>query len=337
MDIFSANMDPVADAIKGIGTGFVNNALKKIEIDRQLGKDIYDAAKTEAAINWDRARTRNQNLKTDNLQKLSALFNPESFNQKERAAIGAGAMLGSSSFNDIMKGVDTQQTTGFRADQYAKGTPMAKLSIALDKEISPYRYDSRTGAVYNTMDGTVNIDPNVVNHALNVGLALKVAGGNGTGDGKASGGGKPQTVRLASPSELVTVFSDVIYEKDPLRGMVPRTVRNDKALNEFIAFSEQNGIPMTAENAWLYKAGALVGDMANLPVPVSGVQVNAPVQTPDEKPADVLPGTQAVRDVKRTVSPDMAAGLEMIRQKLRSGRYLNDEEALNALRMLGFE
>lgn len=276
MDIFSANMDPLANAIENIGTGFVNNALKKVEIDRQLGKDIYDAAKTEAAINWDRARTRNQNLKTDNLQKLSALFKPESFNQKEQAALGAGAMLGSSSFNDIMKGVDTQQTTGFRADQYAKGTPMAKLSIALDKEINPYRYDSRTGAVYNTMDGTVNIDPNVVNNAVEVGVKL------------GEKGGRSSTPRIASPAELVTVFSDVIEEKDAFGNTVRRTVRNDKALNEFIAFSHQNGIPMTHENAWLYKAGALVGDMANLPVPVSGVQVNAPVQTPDEKPATAM-------------------------------------------------
>ena len=44
----SANWGPVANAVKTFGNNYANVALKKLELDRQLGKDIYDAAKTEA-------------------------------------------------------------------------------------------------------------------------------------------------------------------------------------------------------------------------------------------------------------------------------------------------
>ena len=323
-DYMSANMDPIVNAIKGFGEGLAGNALKKVQIDRQLGRDIYEAARTEAATNWDKSRTAHQNLKTRNLEELSALFNPGALSGEERTMLGAAAKLGGTSLNDVMKSVGTRHLTGFKDDQYRRGNPATQLSVAIEKPVMPYQMDADTGAILNRMDGTSTVNQAVL-------AASKFLRGN-----PVQGGGSSRP-RIASPSELVTVFSDVIEEKDAFGNTVRRTVRNDKALNEFIAFSHQNGIPMTQENAWLYRVGLLVGEMANQPVPVSSVQATAPVQAPDEKPADVLPGTQAVRDVKRTVSPDMAAGLEMIRQKLRSGRYLNDEEALNALRMLGFE
>ena len=129
----SANWDPVANAVKTFGNNYANTALKKLELDRQLGKDIYDAARTEAATNYDIARTADQKLKTDNLRRLTELFKPEVFTPLQQSSLGAGAMVGDTSLNSILRGSDAAMLSGMKEELYKTGDPTTKLQIALDK------------------------------------------------------------------------------------------------------------------------------------------------------------------------------------------------------------
>ena len=279
-DYMSANIDPVVDAIKSFGTGLAGNALKKVQIDRQLGKDIYDAARTEAATNWDKSRTAHQNLKTRNLEELSALFNPGALSGEERTMLGAAAKLGGTSLNDVMKSVGTRHLTGFKDDQYRRGNPATQLSVALNKAVMPYQMDGDTGAILNRMDGTSTVNQAVL-------AASKFLRGNpvqGGGSAAASGARAP---RLISPTELEAVFEDVIEEKDVYGNPVRRKVRNQKAMDEFVAYCQKTGTPMTAEAAMLYRAG-LLGALQNNQQPNQAPELVIPSGVMGEKTASVV-------------------------------------------------
>lgn len=246
-DYSRADWSPIANAITNIGTGFANNALKKVQIDRQLGKDIYEAARTEAATKLNLAKADGETIRNDNLRKLSGLFDPENYTPQEIGALSGAAMLGSKSYSDAMRGGLYSQQGRFRDEQYRDGDGVQRLSLALGKGVNPYRFDGRTGAVTNGMTGEVNFDPAVVQQVVDVGAALKAAGV----------GSKAKGPRLASPSELKSVFSDLIEEKDFMGNPKRVEVRNKDAENAFVRFCQSNGIPVTSENAMLYRASVL--------------------------------------------------------------------------------
>lgn len=269
LDYSRADWSPIADAIKNIGTGFANNALKKVQIDRQLGKDIYEAARTEAATKLNNAKAAGEEIRNDNLRKLSGLFNPENYTPQELNALGAAATLGSKSYSDAMKGGLYSQQGRFRDEQYQNGDGVQKLSLALGKGLNPYRFDNRTGAVMNGMTGEVNFDPAVVQKVVDVGTALKAAG---VGSRASSKGPK-----LATPSELKSIFAKMVKQEDLMGKEREVEVRDQEAMNEFVQFAQQNGIPATTENAMLYRAGILQAQTPSLvQAPASAAQA-API------------------------------------------------------------
>lgn len=152
-----ADWSPIADAIKGFGTGYANVALKRLELDRQLGKDIYDAAQKESATRLNKAKAEDQELLTAGREQLTEYFDPAQFSPQQLSSIGADALLGSKSVQDALKGADVALTTGLRREQYDNGNPATKLSVALNKVATPYQLDSDTGAVVNKLDGSVEI------------------------------------------------------------------------------------------------------------------------------------------------------------------------------------
>lgn len=325
-DYMSANMDPVVDAIKSFGTGLAGNALKKVQIDRQLGKDIYDAARTEAATNWDKSRTAHQNLKTQNLEDLSALFNPGALSGEERTMLGAAAKLGGTSLNDVMKSVGTRHLTGFKDDQYHRGNPATQLSVAIDKPVMPYHMDADTGAVLNRMDGTSTVNQAVL--AASKFLKGNPAQGGASGRVGGSSGGSGKVPRGISPTELETVFEDVIEEKvygSPVR----RKVRNQKAMDEFVSYCQQTGMPMTAQNAMLFRAG-LLGALQNNQQPNQSQVPVIPSGLMGEKTASVV--TNLPPNIQQYVSllledyRDGKIRREEIEQLLQETGYFNEGE-----------
>ena len=320
-DYMSANIDPVVDAIKSFGTGLAGNALKKVQIDRQLGKDIYDAARTEAATNWDKSRIAHQNLKTRNLEELSALFNPGALSGEERTMLGAAAKLGGTSLNDVMKSVGTRHLTGFKDDQYRRGNPATQLSVAIEKPVMPYHMDADTGAVLNRMDGTSTVNQAVLAASQLINGAANQGGGSGR-VGSASGG-SVKAPRSISPTELETVFEDVIEEKDIYGNPVRRKVRNQKSMDEFVSYCQQTGTPMTAQNAMLFRAGLLKSFAPTQSPVVANAQQQLPVM--GEKTAAVVNGLPA----------DVQGYVAALMQDYETGK-INDVEMQQLLQETGY-
>lgn len=315
-DYMSANMDPIVNAIKGLGEGLAGNALKKVQIDRQLGKDIYDAARTEAATNWDKSRTAHQNLKTRNLEELSALFNPGALSGEERTMLGAAAKLGGTSLNDVMKSVGTRHLTGFKDDQYRRGNPATQLSVAIEKPVMPYHMDADTGAVLNRMDGTSTVNQAVL-------AASKFLKGNPGQGGSSGSAGTDRTPRLISPTELEAVFEDVIEEKDVYGNTVRRKVRNQKSMDEFVSYCQQTGTPMTVQNAMLFRAGLLKSFAPTQSPVVANAQQQLPVM--GEKTAAVVNGLPA----------DVQGYVAALMQDYEAGK-INDVEMQQLLQETGY-
>lgn len=314
-DYMSANMDPIVNAIKGLGEGLAGNALKKVQIERQLGRDIYEAARTEAATNWDKSRIAHQNLKTRNLEELSALFNPGALSGEERTMLGAAAKLGGTSLNDVMKSVGTRHLTGFKDDQYRRGNPATQLSVAIEKPVMPYQMDADTGAILNRMDGTSTVNQ----AALAASKFLRGSPVQGGGSGGASGTRAP---RLISPTELEAVFEDVIEEKvygSPVR----RKVRNQQAMDEFVAYCQETGTPMTVENAMMYRSGIL-GSRPNTTASVAG----------NARPVTSAPQS-ATSAVMQTMPFDVQRYIGLLKQDFDSGK-LSEVELEQLLQETGY-
>lgn len=320
-DYMSANMDPIVEAIKGIGTGLAGNALKKVQIDRQLGKDIYEAARTEAATNWDKSRTTHQNLKTQNLEDLSALFNPGALSGEERTMLGAATKLGGTSLNDVMKSVGTRHLTSFKDDQYHRGNPATQLSVAIEKPVMPYHMDADTGAVLNRMDGTSTVNQAVLAASRLINGTAKQGGGSGRAGGVSDGSVKAP--RSISPTELETVFEDVIEEKDIYGNTVYRKVRNQKSMDEFVSYCQQTGLPMTSSNAMLFRAG-LLGSLTPTQAQVAqSAQPQMPVM--GERTAAVVNGLPA----------EVQAYVGALMQDYEAGK-INDVEMQQLLQETGY-
>ena len=316
-DYMSANMDPIVNAIKGLGEGLAGNALKKVQIDRQLGRDIYEAARTEAATNWDKSRTAHQKLQTKNLEDLSSMFNPGGFSREERNALAAAAKLGSTSMDDVMRSVGTRHITGYKDDQYRKGNAATQLSVALNKAVMPYQMDGNTGAILNRMDGTSTVNQAVL-------AASKFLKGDPAQGGGSGGVGVSRAPRLISPNDLENVFEDVIEEKDVYGNPVRRKVRNQAAMDEFVAYSQRAGIPMTAENAMLYRAG-LLGALQNN-------------QQPNQAPAPVIPSGvmgEKTASVVTNLPPNIQQYVSLLLEDYRD-KKIRPEELAQLLQETGY-
>ena len=230
----SANWDPVANAIKSFGNNYANTALKKLELDRQLGKDIYDAARSEAARNYDIARTEDQKQRTDNIRRLTELFNPEVFTPLQRSSIGAGVMVGDQSLNSILRGADVALQSGMKKEQYDNGDAVTKLSVALDKPVMPYQLDSETGGVLNKITGTVTL-PEILKGVI---------------EGKRTHGEKG----VIDPGDVAQAFQYFVDGLDQLNNPVKRLQRDLNTEKAFYDWCASTGRKPTRSAMYEYIA-----------------------------------------------------------------------------------
>lgn len=170
MNLLNADWSPIANLIAGLGNTAAENALWKQKLARQNGKDMYEAERTKSLTDLNNAKTAQQLFETGNAQKMAGLFDPSQYTAQQKSALGAGAMLGQKSLNDIMKGALSQQSMNMQANEYANAkNPYARMSVALGKEISPYHFDSKLGVTVDQMTG------NVLRNSGTEGLAINQA------------------------------------------------------------------------------------------------------------------------------------------------------------------
>ena len=245
------------------------------------------------------------------------MFNPGGFSGEERNALAAAAKLGSTSMDDVMRSVGTRHITGYKDDQYRKGNAATQLSVALNKAVMPYQMDGNTGAILNRMDGTSTVNQAVL-------AASKFLKGDPAQGGGSGGVGVSRAPRLISPNDLENVFEDVIEEKDVYGNPVRRKVRNQAAMDEFVAYSQRAGIPMTAENAMLYRAG-LLGALQNN-------------QQPNQAPAPVIPSGvmgEKTASVVTNLPPNIQQYVSLLLEDYRD-KKIRPEELAQLLQETGY-
>lgn len=230
----SANWDPVANAVKTFGNNYANVALKKLELDRKLGKDIYDAAKTEATKNYYIARTEDQKLKTENIRRLTELFKPEVFTPLQQSTIATGVMAGDKSMNSMLRGADVALQSAMKKEQYDNGDTATKLSVALDKAVMPYQLDSDTGGVLNKMTGTVTL-PEIL---------------KGVVEGKRTQGEKG----VIDPGDVAQAFQYYVDEIDQYQNPVKRLRRDLNTEKAFYDWCTSTGRKPTRSALFEYIA-----------------------------------------------------------------------------------
>ncbi len=193
-----ANWSPVADAIKGFGNGLVNNALKKYEMQRQLGKDRVSYDQAQAAIDLSRAKTAAENFTLDNRRTLAGQFDPASLTGDERAAAGLAAMLGGNNVSQILNAAKTRQQTRQLGDLYATGSPQMQVTAATGRAVMPYSIDSKSGTVINRLTGDVRL-----NDIVRKGIETVTKAGGGS-----SGGSSGSAGSLANIIRNIRLFTD---------------------------------------------------------------------------------------------------------------------------------
>lgn len=229
----SANWDPVANAIKSFGNNYANMALKKLELDRQLGKDIYDAAQKESVTRLNRAKADDQEFLTAGRRQLSGYFDPAQFSPQQLSSIGAGALLGSKSVQDALRGADVALTTDMRREQYDNGNPATQLSVALNKVVTPYQLDSDTGGVLNKMTGAVTL-PDILKGVVD----------------RAQGGEKG----IIDPGDVAQSFQYYEEEPDPYGQIVKRLRRDLNSEKAFYDWCAGTGRKPTRSSLFEYIA-----------------------------------------------------------------------------------
>ena len=192
-----ADWSPVADAIKGFGGGLVNNALKKYEMQRQLGKDRVSYDQAQAAIDLSKAKTAAENFTLNNRRTLAGQFDPTSLTGDERTAAGIAAMLGGNNVSQILNAAKTRQQTRQLGDLYASRNPQMQVTAATGRAVMPYSIDSKSGTVLNRLTGDVRLN-DIVKKGVET---LAKAGGS-------SGGGTGGAGSLANIIRNIRLFTD---------------------------------------------------------------------------------------------------------------------------------
>ena len=238
-----ADWSPIADQIRSFGTGLANVALRKQQLQRQLGKDLVDYDVANANMDLTRAKTQREEMDMANIDRLASMFDPGTLTPEQRTGLAANTMAGKNIFADALRGAKLGQEAAQAKELFDKGTPVERLSIVTGSAVKPYALNGRTGAVINQMTGEVTADTP---------LASRILGGNG-------GGG-------FDINDLQQVYRSVQTVVDPLGIERKSNFYDTDSMLRDIATLKAAGIPVTPQT--------LLG------LRVSGAQAAAPAPAP---------------------------------------------------------
>ena len=245
-----ADWSPIADQIRSFGTGLANVALRKQQLQRQLGKDLVDYDVANANMDLTRAKTQREQMDMDNIGRLASMFDPGTLTPEQRTGLAANTMAGKNIFADALRGAKLGQEAAQAKELFDKGTPVERLSIVTGSAVKPYALDGKSGSVINQMTGQVIADTP---------LASRILGG-GTGGG-------------FDVNDLQQVYRSVQTVVDPLGIERKSNFYDTDSMLRDIATLKAEGIPVTPQS--------LLG------LRVSGAQAAAPAPAPAASAAAV--------------------------------------------------
>lgn len=173
-----ADWSPIADQIRSFGTGLANVALRKQQLQRQLGKDLVDYDVANANMDLTRAKTQREQMDMDNIGRLASMFDPGTLTPEQRTGLAANTMAGKNIFADALRGAKLGQEAAQAKELFDNGTPVERLSIVTGSAVKPYALNGKTGAVINQMTGEVTADTPVAMRVLRGGAGGGAGGIN---------------------------------------------------------------------------------------------------------------------------------------------------------------
>lgn len=283
MSILSqGDWSPLANAISSFGTGLAGNALKKAEMQRQLGKDIVDydraqvamdASRAAAALN--RAKTESEAWSLDQRRQLAGNFDPTKLTADERLATSLGAILGSKSVQDVLKGAGTRGETRMRTELYGSDDPVEKLAGATGRVVMPYSINPQTGTVFNRLTGQVDLNDVLAKAAASARDAGLMADHRPGVAGSASGGGG----KMSQAIDVVRKLAGT-QERDDFG--VARTVTDPEVIRKLVQGAIADGVNIADPEAMARYASAHVGGILGAPAGSATTPVPAAATPADE-------------------------------------------------------
>lgn len=218
-----ADWSPIADQIRSFGTGLANVALRKQQLQRQLGRDLVDYDVANANMDLTRAKTQREEMDMDNIDRLASMFDPGTLTPEQRTGLAANTMAGKNIFADALRGAKLGQEAAQAKELFDNGTPVERLSIVTGSAVKPYSLNGKTGAVINQMTGEVSTDTP---------LASRILGGTGGG---------------FDINDLQQVYRSVQTVTDPLGIERKSNFYDTDSMLRDIATLKAAGIPVTPQ------------------------------------------------------------------------------------------
>ncbi len=264
-----ADWSPIADQIRSFGTGLANVALRKQQLQRQLGKDLVDYDVDNANMDLTRAKTRREEMDMDNIGRLASMFDPGTLTPEQRTGLAANTMAGKNIFADALRGAKLGQEAAQAKELFDKGTPVERLSIVTGSAVKPYALNGKTGAVINQMTGQVTADTP---------LASRILGG---GNGPVSRVIDPET----NTALINQIYMRTIRTIDPLGVERLSNLPDADAQQRDMRIAALMGLPWNAETAYGLRTGLI-----SVPPAVAQTVGAAVAQTPQvATPATATP------------------------------------------------
>lgn len=309
-----ADWSPVADSIRNFGNGLVGLALRKAELNRQLGKDSVDYERAATDIDLARAKTRREEMDMENLGRLTSMFDPGTLTPEQRTAAAVNAMAPRNVMGDALRAAKLGQEAAQAKELFDNGTPVERLSIVTGSAVKPYALNGKTGAVINQMTGEVTADTP---------LAARILGGRG--------GSVARSIDPEINTSLINqIYTRTIRTIDPLGVERISNLPDADAQQRDMRIAALMGLPWNAETAYGLRTGLIT-----VPPAVAqtvGVDVAQPPQT----------ATPAAAKSKKDwtagllIDEDMRQQANALADQYRAGE-ITKEQLAQALEELGVE
>ena len=309
-----ADWSPIADQIRSFGTGLANVALRKQQLQRQLGKDLVDYDMANANMDLTRAKTQREQMDMDNIDRLASMFDPGTLTPEQRTAAAVNAMAPRNVMGDALRAAKLGQEVAQAKELFDNGTPVERLSIVTGSAVKPYALNGKTGAVINQMTGEVTADTP---------LAARILGGRG--------GSVARSIDPEINTSLINqIYTRTIRAIDPLGVERISNLPDADAQQRDMRIAALMGLPWNAETAYGLRTGLIT-----VPPAVAqtvGVDVTQPPQTATPAAAKSKKDWTAGLGVDPVMQPQVNALLQMYYD-----REISQDLLVQKLKELGFE
>lgn len=123
----ATNISPITNSIRNLGLGAANLALKKAQIDRQLGKDIYESRLTDAKTQKAQAEADKEKFTLQGMHDLWDAKQLEALSPRERTGIAVNMMAPRNVYGDA---VDAETNRDYRHTLGANNTRLTNAQSA---------------------------------------------------------------------------------------------------------------------------------------------------------------------------------------------------------------